>query len=203
MATSYWEPYDDRMPWGRQDRAQDAIGAGIRDAGAKTVAVAADFTRPDAPAELFDAVERSLGSVTALVMAHCESVDSGILTTSIESFDRHFAVNTRASWLLIRDFARRFRGCRYRQDRRLNKRRHGRQSAIWCQQGRSRSSRCRSGSRTGRTTHHLQRHQSWPDRHRLDERSDARRAHHRESAWPPRTRRRRGESGFLPVLTRR
>jgi 3-oxoacyl-[acyl-carrier protein] reductase len=110
VATSYWEPYDDRMPWGRQDRAQDVIGAGIRDAGAKTVAVAADFTRSDAPAELFDAVERSLGSVTALVMAHCESVESGILTTSIESFDRHFAVNTRASWLLIRDFARRFRG---------------------------------------------------------------------------------------------
>jgi 3-oxoacyl-[acyl-carrier protein] reductase len=48
--------------------------------------------------------------VTALVMCHCESVDSGLLDTNLESFDRHFAVNARASWLLIREFGRRFRG---------------------------------------------------------------------------------------------
>lgn len=38
-------------------------------------------------------------------MCHCESVDSGILTTSQKSFDCHFAVNARASWLLIKEFA--------------------------------------------------------------------------------------------------
>jgi 3-oxoacyl-[acyl-carrier protein] reductase len=43
-------------------------------------------------------------------MCHCESVDSGLLDTSIESFDRHFAVNARATWLLIREYGRRFRG---------------------------------------------------------------------------------------------
>jgi 3-oxoacyl-[acyl-carrier protein] reductase len=59
---------------------------------------------------VFDAVEAALGSVTALVMCHCESVDSGIDDTSIESFDRHVAVNARATWLLIREHARRFRG---------------------------------------------------------------------------------------------
>lgn len=30
----------------------------------------------------------------AVVMCHCESVDSGLLDTDVESFDRHFAVNT-------------------------------------------------------------------------------------------------------------
>jgi 3-oxoacyl-[acyl-carrier protein] reductase len=44
------------------------------------------------------------------VMCHCESVDSGLLDTNLESFDRHFAVNARASWLLIREFGRRFGG---------------------------------------------------------------------------------------------
>jgi 3-oxoacyl-[acyl-carrier protein] reductase len=39
----------------------------------------------------------------------CESVDSGLLDTGIESFDRHFAVNARATWLLIREYGRRFR----------------------------------------------------------------------------------------------
>jgi 3-oxoacyl-[acyl-carrier protein] reductase len=43
-------------------------------------------------------------------MAHCQSVDSDILTTSVESFDLHFAVNARATWLLVREFGRRFRG---------------------------------------------------------------------------------------------
>ena len=58
---------------------------------------------------LFDRVEASLGSISALVMCHCESVDSGILDTTEESFDRHFSVNARSTWLLIREFGRRYR----------------------------------------------------------------------------------------------
>ncbi|MFJ6011773.1 SDR family oxidoreductase [Streptomyces sp. NPDC092952] len=48
--------------------------------------------------------------MTILVMCHRESVDSGMLDTTLESFDRHFAVDSRASWLLIREFGRRFQG---------------------------------------------------------------------------------------------
>jgi 3-oxoacyl-[acyl-carrier protein] reductase len=48
--------------------------------------------------------------VSALVLAHCHSVASGILDTTVESFDRHFAVNARAAWLLIQEFGRRFKG---------------------------------------------------------------------------------------------
>jgi 3-oxoacyl-[acyl-carrier protein] reductase len=51
-----------------------------------------------------------LGAVTALVMSHAESVDSGLLDSSVVSFDLHFAVNARASWLLIKEFGQRFRG---------------------------------------------------------------------------------------------
>jgi 3-oxoacyl-[acyl-carrier protein] reductase len=43
-----------------------------------------------------------------MVLAHAESVDSDILTTTVDSFDRHMAINARASWLLIRAFARQF-----------------------------------------------------------------------------------------------
>jgi NAD(P)-dependent dehydrogenase (short-subunit alcohol dehydrogenase family) len=42
-----------------------------------------------------------------LVMAHCESIDSSILDTTLESWDRHFTVNARASWLLVKAFAQR------------------------------------------------------------------------------------------------
>lgn len=38
-------------------------------------------------------------------MCHCASVGSSILSTTVESFDRHYAVNVRATWLLIKAFA--------------------------------------------------------------------------------------------------
>ena len=69
------------------------------------MALPADLTDVRTPAELFATVADRLGPVTALVMCHAESVDSDLLSTTVESFDRHFAVNTRASWLLIKAFA--------------------------------------------------------------------------------------------------
>ncbi len=66
-----------------------------------------DFTDPDAPDELFGALA-SGGPITAMVLCQAESVDSDIESTTVESFDRHFAVNARATWLLIRAFALQF-----------------------------------------------------------------------------------------------
>ncbi|WP_392840071.1 SDR family oxidoreductase [Streptomyces sp. LN500] len=110
VAFTYWTPYDARMPWGVEGDAADAIAEALAERGADTVAVEADLSHPSAPERVFDEVEGSLGGVTALVMCHCESVDSGLLDTTIESFDRHFAVNARATWLLIREYGRRFHG---------------------------------------------------------------------------------------------
>ncbi len=52
-----------------------------------------------------DSAVHQLGSLSAVVMSHCESVDSSILSTTVQSWDRHFAVNARATWLLIKAFA--------------------------------------------------------------------------------------------------
>ena len=38
-----------------------------------------------------------MGALNALVMAHCETVASGLLDTTVESFDRHYAVDVRAT----------------------------------------------------------------------------------------------------------
>lgn len=95
-AATHWSPYDERMPWGKGETPTEAH-----------LSVEADLSDPEAPSSIFDQVEATLGKVTALVMCHCESVDSSILTTSVESFDLHFAVNARATWLLIREYGRR------------------------------------------------------------------------------------------------
>lgn len=108
VATSYWAPYDERMPWGHPAGDVERLGATLVDTGARTVAVPEDLSDVGAPGRLFSAVESALGPVTALVLSHCESVDSGLLDTTVESFDRHYAVNVRGSWLLIQQFAKRF-----------------------------------------------------------------------------------------------
>src|SRR6476661_8943696 len=108
VATTQWTAYDDRMPWGRHDEDPVTVAAALTQRGAHTMAVQADLSDVRSPAEVFDAVAADLGPVTALVMCHCESVDSGILDTTVESFDRHYAVNVRATWLLVKEYAERF-----------------------------------------------------------------------------------------------
>ncbi|MEV6344207.1 SDR family oxidoreductase [Actinoplanes sp. NPDC051851] len=110
IAFTYWNPYDERMTWGIEPDGTEAITRTLTDQGATVTTVEADLTDTSAPATIYHETEQRLGPVTALVMCHCESVNSGLLDTTIESFDRHFAVNARATWLLIREHARRFSG---------------------------------------------------------------------------------------------
>lgn len=109
VAFTYYTAYDERMPWGSTPDDVNTITERCALHGATTTAIEADLTDADAAARVFDAAERDVGPVDALVMCHCESVDSDIRTTTIESFDRHYAVNVRATWLLIREFAERYR----------------------------------------------------------------------------------------------
>lgn len=110
VAFTYWTPYDARMQWGVEQGAPEELRKEVASLGARTLAVEADLSDPALPAQLFESVERELGNITALVLCHCESVDSGLLDTTVESFDLHFAVNARATWLLIREYGLRFRG---------------------------------------------------------------------------------------------
>src|ERR1700761_8837504 len=88
IAFTYWAAYDERMPWGTESGAAGAISETLTARGAATTAISADLADPGAAARVFDAAEQRLGPVTALVMCHCESVDSGLLDTSVESFHR-------------------------------------------------------------------------------------------------------------------
>ena len=114
MATTFWRAYDETMPWGSDPANAGWLREQLEASGVKTAAVEADLSLVETPPSLFDAVEQAIGPVTALVLSHCQGVDSDILGTTVASFDLHFAVNARASWLLVREFGRRFRGARGR-----------------------------------------------------------------------------------------
>ncbi len=110
VAASYWAPYDARMVWGADEGIGNELTNRLSAKGARSLSIEADLEQPESVVKLFDCVEQGLGPISVLVMCHCESVNSGILDTTMESFDRHFAVNARAPWLLIREFGIRFKG---------------------------------------------------------------------------------------------
>lgn len=87
---------------------EDEFTRELQALGAETFTSESDLADPSAPETLVQAVTDRLGPVQALVASHAQSVDSSIHDTSIESFDRHFAINTRANWLLIKAFAQQY-----------------------------------------------------------------------------------------------
>jgi 3-oxoacyl-[acyl-carrier protein] reductase len=106
VAFTYWRDYERRMSLGGDPDADPVeLAREIEAAGARVLAIEADLADAGVPDRIVAEARDALGPVGALVLSHSESVDSGILDTSIESFDRHFAVNSRAAWLLIRAVA--------------------------------------------------------------------------------------------------
>jgi 3-oxoacyl-[acyl-carrier protein] reductase len=106
LVLNYWQEYDARMPWGIQPDDVVRLTAELEAIGARVHALPADLEDPAAADRLMTAANEQAGPLQAMVLSHAESVDSGILDTTLEAFERHFAVNTRASWQLIAAFAR-------------------------------------------------------------------------------------------------
>ncbi|WP_434615147.1 SDR family oxidoreductase [Arthrobacter sp. A5] len=109
LLLSYWQDYDARMPWGVQPDDVGILTAELQASGATVNSFPADFEDPTGADGLM-ARAAVVGPLSGLVLSHCQSTDSSILDTTLENFDRHFAVNTRASWQLIAAFARQIPG---------------------------------------------------------------------------------------------
>jgi 3-oxoacyl-[acyl-carrier protein] reductase len=106
LALSFWRPYDDREGLERGPADPEGLASQLRRSGRSVELVPADLEDPRSPATLVRRAVESVGPLEALVLSHCEGAVSGFSDTTVESFDRHYAVNVRASWLLIQAFAR-------------------------------------------------------------------------------------------------
>lgn len=71
----------------------------------------ADLADPKSIPEIFDRAEAAFGPVEILVnnATHSEAPATTVFTTSGEVFDRYFAVNTRGTVLMMKEFATRHR----------------------------------------------------------------------------------------------
>lgn len=106
LVLSFWRPYDDRLGLEAGANDPEALADELRELGGRVELAPGDLADPGGPEALVEEAVAQVGPLDALVMSHCESVDSGLLATTVESFDRHYAVNVRASWLLTAAFAR-------------------------------------------------------------------------------------------------
>jgi 3-oxoacyl-[acyl-carrier protein] reductase len=97
----YSSAYDNRVHG--KTGAIDELRDELESRGGSITLVEADLAEPDSIGTIFAALPRP---AAVMILSHTESVDSSIMDTTIESFDRHYAVNVRANWLLIREFAR-------------------------------------------------------------------------------------------------
>lgn len=106
LCLSFWSPYDRRV--GLEGDADDPerLAEELRGLGRRVELLPADLEDPESAATLVGRAAERVGPVNALVMAHCEGIASGLLDTTVESFDRHYAVNVRATWLLTATFVR-------------------------------------------------------------------------------------------------
>lgn len=103
LALGYHADYDQRVMHEPSD--VELLADELRATGSTVTLVPGDLSDPAVPATVVEQAHRQLGVLDALVMSHCESVDSDYFSTTVDSFDRHYAVNVRAPWLLTRAFA--------------------------------------------------------------------------------------------------
>ena len=103
LALTHWSPYDRRLE--REMSAGQNLHSILQQSGVRISRSEFDLESSSAVEDLFAWLGGELGRADALILSHCESVPSGIMDTSLESVDRHFAVNVRASWQLIKRFA--------------------------------------------------------------------------------------------------
>jgi 3-oxoacyl-[acyl-carrier protein] reductase len=106
-----WAPHDAEHPWGADPLGPDGVIVALRDTlpqGAGRVEHhATDLADPEAPAALVAHAADRLGPVDLLVANHARSSDYGLGALTAAELDLTWAVNVRATLLLVQEFAAR------------------------------------------------------------------------------------------------
>lgn len=97
-----WSPHDAGQPWGEDPEGGRGVAEALRRDGAEVHHLDVDLADPDAPRAVMSAAVEALGHVDALVANHARSALQSVATLTAQELDLSFAVNARATLLLIR-----------------------------------------------------------------------------------------------------
>lgn len=100
-----WSPHDAEQPWGADEGGPEALVEELRAAGAQVEHVAADFSDADAPARVVDAARQAFGRLDVVIANHARSSQQALEQLTADEIDLSYAVNTRATLLLVKAFA--------------------------------------------------------------------------------------------------
>jgi 3-oxoacyl-[acyl-carrier protein] reductase len=100
-----WTAHDRAMPWGADEAGAEALLAELRALGRRTAHEPADFADPTAPERVVDAAVAAFGHVDVLVANHARSSRQALEQPTGAELDLSYAVNTRATLLLVKAFA--------------------------------------------------------------------------------------------------
>ena len=105
-----WAPYDAEQPWGGDAGGAEALVEELRLGGGRAEHVSLDLADPDSPGRLVDAAQHAFGHVDVLVANHARSHRQSLEQLTAAEIDLSYAVNTRATLLLVRELAARHDG---------------------------------------------------------------------------------------------
>ena len=106
---TYYRPYDHEAGLAGNTDEHLSFLSELKEIGPRAEALELDLSEPEAPGQLFDHVEATLGPVSILVNNAAHSVRDGIENLSPHHLDKHYALNIRAMALLCAQFVRRFK----------------------------------------------------------------------------------------------
>ncbi len=99
-----WAPHDAEQPWGEDPAGGQGVRNALRRDGVRVEFFAADLADPQAPYRVVSAATAAFGHVDALVANHARSSSQSLATLTAAELDLSFAVNARATLLLVRHF---------------------------------------------------------------------------------------------------
>ncbi len=106
---TYFRPYDCETGLaGEQDETLQLL-AELQQNACRADGLEVDLSNPQAPKQLFDYVEASLGPASILVNNATYSMPDGIENLNAAGLDKHYAVNIRAMALLCAEFVQRYK----------------------------------------------------------------------------------------------
>lgn len=107
-----WSTYDAEQPWRADPGSPEDLVEELRAAGGRVEHLAADLSDPNAPASLVETTYRAFGRLDVVVANHARSSSQSLEQLSATEIDFSYAVNVRATLLLLQAFARRHDGRR-------------------------------------------------------------------------------------------
>jgi 3-oxoacyl-[acyl-carrier protein] reductase len=100
-----WAAADAEQAWGSDDGGAATLVEDLREAGGRAELVEADFADPRAPADVVNTATAAFGRLDILVANHARSSYQTLEQLTAAELDLTFAVNARATLMLVQAFA--------------------------------------------------------------------------------------------------